>query len=64
MKIGGVTKKGYRSEDLHEPWSRYPPPEPRGGSATSATSATAQVSEEGEVAGSGQQTLPLPATPL
>ena len=59
VKIDGVTRKGYRREDLHDPWSRYLPPEP-GGSATSATSANAQLSEPGEVAGSGQH--PLPAT--
>jgi hypothetical protein len=57
VKIGGVTKRGYRREDLHDPWSRYLPPEP-GGSATSATSATAQVSGGAPVAGSRQEVLP------
>ena len=50
VKIGGVTKKGYQREQLHEPWTRYLPPE-RGGSATCATSATAQVSERGPGSG-------------
>ncbi len=62
VKIDGVTKKGYKREDLHEQWTRLAPPEP-GGSATSATSATAQVSDEGEVAGSGSQTLPATCDP-
>jgi hypothetical protein len=43
VKIDGVTKKGYQREQFHEPWTRYLPPVP-GGSATSATSVTAQVS--------------------
>ena len=51
VKIDGVTRRGYRREHLHDPWTRYLPPAP-GGSATSATSATAQVNEAGEVAGS------------
>jgi hypothetical protein len=59
VKLDRVTKKGYRREDLHEPWTRFLPPEQEGG-ATSATSATAQVSAVTEVAGSGR--LPLPAT--
>ena len=57
VKIDGVNRKGYRREHLHDPWTRYLPPLP-GGSATSATTATPQVSEPGEVAGSGQQALP------
>jgi len=57
VKVGGVTKKGYQREQLHEPWTRFLPPG-EGGSATSATSATAQVSDVGQVAGSGSQTLP------
>ena len=62
VKFGGVTKRGYRREHLHDPWSRYPPPEP-GGSATSATSATSQVSGPGEVAGSTQLVLPATGDP-
>jgi hypothetical protein len=62
VKIDGVTKKGYRRDHLHEPWTRYLPPE-QGGSATSATSATAQVSELGEVAGSGWDALPATGDP-
>jgi Protein of unknown function (DUF3631) len=57
VKAGGVNKKGYRREHLHDPWSRYLPSGP-GGSATGATSATARVSEPGEVAGSASQALP------
>ena len=57
VKVGGVTKKGYQREQLHEPWTRFLPPG-EGGSATSATSATAQVSDVGQVAGSGSRTLP------
>jgi len=62
VKVGGVNKKGYRREHLHDPWSRYLPPEP-GGSTTSATSATSQVSEPGEVAGSTQLVLPATGDP-
>ena len=57
VKVDGVNRKGYRREHLHDPWTRYLPPLP-GGSATSATSATGQVSEGAPVAGSGQQALP------
>ena len=62
VKVAGVTRKGYRRDHLHDPWSRYLPPEP-GGSATSATSATEQVSEPGEVAGSTQLVLPATGDP-
>jgi Protein of unknown function (DUF3631) len=62
VKVGGINKRGYRRADLHEPWSRYLPPE-QGGSATGATSATAQVSEPGTVAGSTQLVLPATADP-
>jgi hypothetical protein len=62
VKIDGVTKRGYRREHLHDPWTRYLPPPP-GGSATGATSATVQVSEPGEVAGSTQQVLPATGHP-
>jgi len=57
VKIGGVTKRGYRRDHLHDSWTRYLPPA-RGGSATSATSATAQVSDGGQVAGSTRDLLP------
>ena len=57
VKVDGTNRKGYRREHLHDPWTRYLPPLP-GGSATSATSATAQVSDGAPVAGSGQQALP------
>jgi hypothetical protein len=57
VKIDGVNRKGYRRAHLHDPWTRYLPPA-RGGSATSATLATAQVNDGGPVAGSGQQALP------
>jgi hypothetical protein len=59
VKIDGESWKGYRREDLNEPWSRFLPPE-AGGSATSATSATSQVSDVHEVAGRGSD--PRPAT--
>ena len=62
VKLAGVTKRGYRREHLHDPWTRYLPSEP-GGSATSATSATAQVSEAAEVAGSRQEVLPATCDP-
>jgi hypothetical protein len=57
VKVDGVNRKGYRRDHLHDSWTRYLPPAP-GGSATCATSATAQVSEGAPVAGSGQQALP------
>jgi hypothetical protein len=57
VKIGGVTKRGYRRDHLHDPWTRYLPPAD-GSSATSATSATAQVSDGDPVAGSTRQVLP------
>ena len=62
VKIGGTTRKGYKREQFHEQWTRFLPPED-GGSATSATSATAQVSDGGQVAGSAYQTLPATADP-
>ncbi|MGX1504631.1 UNVERIFIED_CONTAM: hypothetical protein RKD43_003256 [Streptomyces graminofaciens] len=40
---GGTVPRGYYAEDLADAWARYCPPPP-GKSATSATSATAQVS--------------------
>ena len=61
VKIEGVTKRGYRRDHLHDPWTRYLPPAP----GSSATSATAQVSHGCQVAGSTQQVLPATsATPL
>ena len=62
VKIDGVTKRGYRRDDLHDPFTRYLPPGP-GVSATSATCATAQVSEGAEVAGSRQEVLPATGDP-
>ena len=62
VKVDGVTRRGYRREHLHDPWTRYLSPPP-GESATSATSATEQVSGPGEVAGSTQQVLPATAHP-
>ena len=61
VKVDGVNRKGYRREHLHDSWTRYLPPAP-GGSATSATSATAQVNDGEPVAGSGQQALPATST--
>jgi hypothetical protein len=49
VKIDGTNRKGYRREHLHDAWSRYLPPE-HGDSATSATSATAQVNDDDQVA--------------
>ena len=57
VKIDGVNRKGYRRDHLHDSWTRYLPPAD-GGSATSATWATEQVSDGAPVAGSGQQALP------
>jgi hypothetical protein len=60
VKIDGVNRKGYRRDHLADPWTRYLPFADVG-SATSATSATAQVTEGAPVAGSGQQALPATA---
>jgi hypothetical protein len=57
VKIAGETKRGYRREHLHDPWTRYLPPA-GGGSATCATSATSQVNEGAPVAGSTTEVLP------
>ncbi len=57
VKIGGSTRRGYTRKHLHDPWSRYLPPA-HGGSATSATSATAQVNDHDQVAGSTSDVLP------
>ena len=59
VKIDGTNRKGYRRDNLHDPWTRYLPPA-QGESATSATGATAQVSGPSGVAGSASH--PLPAT--
>lgn len=64
VKLEGTTRRGYRREHLHDPWSRYLPPD-QGGTATSATSATAQVSDHDQVAGSTSHVLPAtPGPPL
>jgi hypothetical protein len=64
VKIGGINRKGYRREHLHDAWRRYLPPGQRG-SATPATSVTAQVNNDDQVAGSGSDALPAtPALPL
>lgn len=70
VKIAGSTRRGYRRENLHDPWTRYlPPPKDDdredGKCATSATSATAQVSAAPQVAGSTSRVLPAtPPMPL
>ena len=61
VKVDGVNRKGYRREHLHDSWTRYLPPAAVE-SATSATSATGQVSEGSQVAGSGSQALPATGT--
>lgn len=43
IKSAGTVLKGYYAADLHDAWQRYCPPPPSG-AATSATSATSQVS--------------------
>jgi hypothetical protein len=58
VKLGGLTLKGYRREHLHDPWTRYLPPE-QGDSDTSVTSVTAQVNDGGRVTGN-----PLHPTPV
>jgi hypothetical protein len=62
VKIDGRNKRGYRREFFHEQWTRLLPPA-EGGSATSATSATAQVSEGAQVAGSTEEVLPATGDP-
>lgn len=49
IKSAGAVLKGYYSADLHDAWWRYCPPPPSG-AATSATSATSQVSDPEKVA--------------
>ncbi|MET8445631.1 DUF3631 domain-containing protein [Streptomyces sp. NPDC004981] len=49
IKAAGSVLKGYYAADLHDAWQRYCPPPPSG-AATSATSATAQVSDPETVA--------------
>ncbi|MCT9109541.1 DUF3631 domain-containing protein [Streptomyces mirabilis] len=48
IKAGGAVLKGYYAVDLHDAWARYCPPPAE--SATSATSATPQVSGPEKVA--------------
>ncbi|MEU1467269.1 DUF3631 domain-containing protein [Streptomyces sp. NPDC005761] len=49
IKTAGTVLKGYYALDLHDAWERYCPPPPSG-AATSATSATSQVSGPEKVA--------------
>jgi hypothetical protein len=49
VRIGEATPRGYRRDDLADPWTRYLSP-PTGGSATSATSATPLISDVADVA--------------
>ncbi|WNO65659.1 DUF3631 domain-containing protein [Streptomyces sp. AM2-3-1] len=49
IKSAGTVLKGYYAADLHDAWQRYCPPPPSG-AATSATSATSQVSGPEKVA--------------
>uniref|UniRef100_A0AAU3GVP3 DUF3631 domain-containing protein n=1 Tax=Streptomyces sp. NBC_01401 TaxID=2903854 RepID=A0AAU3GVP3_9ACTN len=49
IKSAGAVLKGYYAADLHDAWQRYCPPPPSG-AATSATSATPQVSDPETVA--------------
>lgn len=49
IKTAGTVLKGYYALDLHDAWERYCPPPPSG-AATSATSATSQVSDPETVA--------------
>lgn len=49
IKTAGTVLKGYYALDLHDAWDRYCPPPPSG-AATSATSATSQVSGPEKVA--------------
>ncbi|MET7633888.1 DUF3631 domain-containing protein [Streptomyces sp. NPDC005245] len=54
IKSAGTVLKGYYAADLHDAWQRYCPPPPSG-AATSATSATSQVS--------GPETVAAPLFP-
>ncbi|MGP3753811.1 DUF3631 domain-containing protein [Streptomyces sp. IBSNAI001] len=49
IKSAGAVLKGYYAADLYDAWQRYCPPPPSG-AATSATSATSQVSDPEKVA--------------
>ncbi|MEH6374593.1 DUF3631 domain-containing protein [Streptomyces sp. KLMMK] len=60
VRVGSETPKGYYAEDLADAWKRYCPPPP-GESATSATSATPQVSEGENVAEALPETRHTPA---
>jgi len=62
VKIGGDGRKGYRREHLHDSWTRYLPPA-HGGSETSDTSETSQVSGMLPVSGFGSETKPKPEAP-
>jgi hypothetical protein len=62
VRIGETVRKGYQRADLADAWTRYLPQQDTSReapecSATSATSATAQVSGHADVARSGYQTL-------
>ena len=62
VRIGEATPRGYRRDDLADPWTRYL--SPSGGSATSATSATPLISDVADVADvahtpAGDGTAPL-----
>jgi hypothetical protein len=59
VKIGGDGRKGYRRDHLYDPWQRYLPSAP-GGSETSETSVTSQVS--GTLPVSGFACDPKPET--
>ena len=58
VKLDGFNRRGYRAEDLHDPWSRYLPAK----SATSATTATPQVTAPEWVA-LAEQVADTTATP-
>ncbi|MGY5073619.1 DUF3631 domain-containing protein [Streptomyces griseus] len=66
IRTASGTPKGYYAEDLTDAWTRYCPPPPEE-SATSATSATPQVSGGESVADAATPTRHMPAetaTPL
>ncbi|MFH9578509.1 DUF3631 domain-containing protein [Streptomyces globisporus] len=66
IRTASGTPKGYYAEDLRDAWTRYCPPPPEQ-SATSATSATPQVSGRESVADTATSTRHTPAetaTPL
>jgi hypothetical protein len=61
VKIDGKTLRGYYRAPLADAWKRYLTGIP-GGSATSATRATSQVTTLDEAAGSASQVLPATGT--